>query len=112
MRAKALLAIAVIVLIFAVAYLNWRYVREHPLYLGNIRIEGNWLVYETHVDAHFVIVSNETHKVIGPTRHLRIPLNRSSLKLEVWWSGAVRYEYLIYYDAASGKYDFYWWYNK
>jgi len=112
MRTGTIIMIAVTVLMFIGLVLAWDYIREHPMYIGEIRFEGDWLIYNAGYDAYFVVVANGTCRVIGPTNILRIKLNGTAVKLEVWWTGRFRYEYLIYYDFDKGKYDFYWWYEK
>ena len=112
MRTGTVVTIAVIILMFLGVVLAWSYLREHPMYIGSIKFAGDWLVYDAGYNAYFVVISNGTHKVIGPTSTLYIKLNKSAIKLEVWWSGRVRYEYLIYYDFDKERYDFYWWYEK
>jgi len=111
METRTVVLIAIAILMFVGLILVRMYVREHPMYIGNVKFEGDWLIYNAGYDAYFVIISNETHKVIGPTDSLRIKLNKSAVKLEVWWSGKIRYEYLIYYDLNKKEYEFYWWYE-
>jgi len=111
MGTRTVVIIVAAILMIVGAILARMYIREHPMYIGGIKFEGDWLIYDAVYDAYFIVVSNETHKVIGPTNSLRIKLNKTAVKLEVWWTGKARYEYLIYYDHSTERYGFYWWYE-
>jgi len=102
----ALIYLALLALLFALAYFWYNYQKYHPMLVGEVKVERGMLVVSSPVDVIIVVNGN----IIGPTRHFEMQLNNSVL-LELWYGVDKVYRYLIYRDT-DGQYRVIWQYYR